>query len=466
MPVIRQDDAVFEFEIPVVIVGAGGCGLSAAIAARDLGVDTLVIERDPTPLGSTAMSTGLIPAPGTPDQSAQGIDDSPELFLADVMKKTKGKTDPDFVLRLGREGSETISWLQGHDVPLELVDGFLYPGHSVRRMYGTPSRSGAELISALERAAGSAGADLLTDATVDTLIVDGTRRVLGIEVVRPDGARERIGCRTLILACCGYGGDAEMVARFIPAMADAVYHGHPGNRGDAIKWGEDLGAAIADMSAFQGHGGLAAGYGVPILWPLIMEGGFQVNARGVRFSNEATGYSEQAARVNAQPGHVAWSIFDERLHQLMLAFEDYREALAAGAVQTAASIAELAVKTNLPVDALGATVAEVEAMTQGRAIDPFGRDFTGKPALAGPFYAAKVTGALFHTQGGLIVDEDARVVGMDGQPLPNLFAGGGAARGISGDSDYGYLAGNGLMTATTLGKLAGRRAARDVLGKA
>jgi fumarate reductase flavoprotein subunit len=465
MPVLRKDDATFEFEIPVVIVGAGGCGLSAAIAARDMGVDVLVIERDPTPLGSTAMSTGLIPAPGTADQIAEGIEDSAALFLADVMKKTKGRTDPDFVLRLGEEGPETIAWLQSHDVPLELVDGFLYPGHSVRRMYGTPTRSGGELISALERAAGTAGADILTDATVDTLIVDGDRRVLGVEVIRPDGAREQIGCKTLILACCGYGGDADMVSRFIPTMAEAVYHGHPGNRGDAVKWGEELDAGIADMSAFQGHGGLAAGYGVPILWPLIMQGGFQVNVQGERFSNEATGYSEQAARVNAQPGHVAWSIFDERLHQLMLAFEDYRDALSAAAVQSAPTIEALAAKVNLPAEALSATVAGVDAMTRGEATDMFGRDFTGKPPLAGPFYTAKVTGALFHTQGGLVVDRNARVVGTDGQPLPNLFAGGGAARGISGDSDFGYLAGNGLMTATTLGKLAGRQAARDILSE-
>src|SRR3546814_7608343 len=93
-------------------------------------------------------------------------------------------------------------------------------------------------------------------------------------------------------------------------MGGATYHGHPGNRGDAIRWGEALGAGMADLAAYQGHGGLAAGHGIPILWPLIMNGGFQVNLAGQRFSNEASGYSEQAARVNAQPERIAWSIFD------------------------------------------------------------------------------------------------------------------------------------------------------------
>lgn len=462
MPVVRDDDAVFDVTMPVVVVGAGACGLSAALAVRDAGIDVVVIERDPTPMGSTAMSTGLIPAPGTADQAAAGIADSPDLFVADVVKKTKGRVDETMVRRIAEEGVETISWLQGHGVPLDLVDGFLYPGHSVRRMYGTPSRSGAELMGALERAAAEAEAAILTEATVETLIVDGDARILGVEIARPDGARERIGCGALILACCGFGGDADMVRRFIPQMAEAVYHGHPGNRGDAIRWGEAIGGAVADMTAYQGHGGLAAGHGVPILWPLIMEGGFQVNLAGERFSNEATGYSEQAARVNAQAGHVAWSIFDARLHRLMMQFEDYHDALAAGAVIDAPDIATLAAKTGLPAEALAQTMASVEAMTLGAAADPFGRDFTGKPPLAAPFHAAKVTGALFHTQGGLVVDTDARVLDGAGRPLPNLFAGGGAARGISGDSDYGYLAGNGLMTATTLGKLAGRAAARDV----
>ena len=103
------------------------------------------------------------------------------------------------------------------------------------------------------------------------------------------------------------------------------------------------------------------------------------------------------------------------------------------------------------------------ALNAGEATDEFGRDFTGKIPLAGPFYCAKVVGALFHTQGGLSVDGDARVLAEDGLPLPNLFAAGGAARGISGDGADGYLAGNGLLTATSFGKLAGRAAAKQVL---
>ncbi|HUD95524.1 FAD-dependent oxidoreductase [Sphingobium sp.] len=450
--------------VPVVIIGAGGTGLAAALAAADLGAEVLVIERDPTPLGSTAMSTGLIPAAGTPEQAAEGIDDSPERFAADILAKTKGATDAAMARHIAEESADTVAWLRdGHGVPLALIGGFLYPGHSAQRMYGTPHRTGGELMAALESAAERAGIMVLTEATARDLTREGDR-ITGLSVERPDGTTESISCDALILACSGFGGAADLVARHIPDMAEAVFHGHPGNKGDALRWGEELGAAVADLGAYQGHGGLAAGHGVPILWPLIMEGGFQVNADGLRFSNEAAGYSEQAAKVNAQPGHVAWSIFDQRLHELMLDFDDYREALGAGAVVWADTVEELAGAVRLPVEPLTTTVEGVAAMTRSEASDPFGRDFGGKPELAGPWYAAKVTGALFHTQGGLVVDRDARVLKADGSSFPNLFAGGGAARGISGPGANGYLAGNGLLAATTLGKLAGRAAARLAVG--
>ena len=135
---------------PVIIIGGGGAGLCAALAVRDNDTEVLVIERDGTPMGSTAMSTGLIPAAGTAEQIAAGIEDSPERFTNDILSKTKGRTDADIALRLARESADTVAWMRDtHAVPLSLVDGFLYPGHTAKRMYGTPNRSGTELMGAL-----------------------------------------------------------------------------------------------------------------------------------------------------------------------------------------------------------------------------------------------------------------------------------------------------------------------------
>ncbi len=461
-PILPPDAANFSGSIPVLIIGGGGCGLSAALSAKENGAEVLILERDSSALGTTAMSTGLIPGPGSIFQKAKGIEDSPEIFAADILKKTKGQTDPDMALALAREGAPTVEWLANeHGVPLTLIDSFLYPGHSKMRMHGTPTRSGSELMGALHSAAEKLSIDIITQAPVTEVFADARGHVHGVRVTRPDGSTEDIGCDALILACCGFAGSHELVAEHIPEIVDATFFGHPGNKGDAIRWGRALGAGIADIHAYQGHAGLAYGYGVPILWAHIVHGGFQVNAEGKRFANEALGYSEHAREVVAQTGHYAWSIYDERIHTLMAEFDDYSDAIKAGCIRSADTLDELCAVTGLP-EQVKQTVAEVAEMAEGKRIDPLGRNFTTGGVLKGPYKAVKVSGALFHTQGGLVVDRTARVLRADASPLPNLYAGGGAARGISGPSCWGYLAGNGLLTATALGRLAGRAAAAQV----
>lgn len=450
----------FGAEVPVVIIGGGACGLTAALALKDAGVDCVVLERDAVPQGSTALSSGFIPACRTRWQRDIGAEDSVETLAADIERKNGHGSNPVVVRAVAAASGPALEWLaDAHGIPFHVLEGFLYPGHAVARMHAVPEKTGAALIGRLTAAAERAGVDLITEAPVDGLYADGEGRILGVRIARADGSFEHVGCRALILACNGYGGNRAMVQQYIPEIAQAEYAGHAGNQGDAVRWGERLGAVAADMGAYQGHGAWATPHGQLLTWALMTEGGIQVNAEGRRFWNEHEGYSEASQHVIAQPGRFAWNIYDQRLHELGKTFPDYVELCKAGAIREAYSATSVASQLQLPVGPLEETLYNVEAMQRGEMRDPFGRDFTPKPALTPPYYAVKVTGALFHTQGGLEIDAQARVLGAGGKPLPNLYAGGGAARGLSGAHVWGYLSGNGLLSAVTLGRIAALHAA-------
>lgn len=457
--------ASFDAEVPLIIIGAGAAGLCAALAAKEAGAEPIVIERDAVPAGSTALSAGLIPAAGTRFQRAKGIDDSAALFADDIQRKAHNENDPVLVEVVAREAGPTVEWLaERYGLPFDVIDNFNYPGHSAMRMHGLPTRSGAELIDRLRSAAEQADLTILTESRVETLFADGQGRIRGIEMTRAEGGRETIGCDALVLACNGYGGNAALVRELIPEMADALYFGHPGNQGNAVLWGRALGAQLAHLSAYQGHGSVATPHNILITWAVVAEGGFQVNAQGCRFSDETHGYSEQAAQVLRQPGEIAFDVFDARIADIARQFEDFRAAEKGGALLMADTLEDLAARMRVAAAALLAEYNEVEALKARDGTDRFGRVFLAKQALKPPFHAVKVTGALFHTQGGLVVDSDACVRRQDGSRFPNLLAAGGAAAGVSGDTAAGYLSGNGLLTATTLGRLAGRSAARLLQG--
>ena len=229
-----------------------------------------------------------------------------------------------------------------------------------------------------------------------------------------------------------------------------------------MRWGEELGASLKDMGSFQGHGAMATPHGVHLNWATVTEGGFHVNAQGKRFSNENAGYSEQALKVHRQPGGVAWAIFDERCNDIAMQQASHVEAEQAGAIKRCDSIDAVARLIGCDPKTLAQTFADVAAAVRREKRDEFGRDFKGKPMLKPPYCVSKIAGALTHTQGGLEVNTEMRVLRKDGTPFPNLFAGGGAARGLSGPSDWGYLSGSGLLSSTNMGRLAGEAAARLV----
>jgi fumarate reductase flavoprotein subunit len=462
--IVAAKNEDFDTKVPLLIIGAGAAGFCAALTAREAGVDVVVVERDAAPSGSTALSAGLIPAAGTRFQRAKGIHDSPQLFAADIERKAKGEADPAVVNAVAEEAGPLVEWLADrHGFPFEVVDNFNYPGHSALRMHGLPSRTGRELIDRLRSAAELNDIVVLTRSIAERPMADAEGRIIGVQIAHPDGTQERIGCEALILACSGFGGNPDLIHRHIPDMANAIYFGHTGNRGDAIIWGGALDAQLAHLGAYQGHGSVAMPHNILISWAVVMQGGFQVNRDGRRFSDETRGYSEQAAEVLRQREGIAWDVFDARIAAIARQFEDFQAAERAGAIVTSDTIENLAEAMRVPVAAFVAEWKGVEKLKLVDGQDHYGRTFLAGQLCRPPYHAVKVTGALFHTQGGLAVDSTGRVKRKDGTGFPNLFAAGGAAAGVSGSTAAGYLSGNGLLTATVLGRLAGKAAARQLI---
>jgi fumarate reductase flavoprotein subunit len=448
---------------PLVVVGAGACGMVAALAAAKRGVRVLVLEKGNEPAGNTVRSTGLIPAAGTRFQREAGVpDDSPELMAEDILEKNDHESDPEITHLLCEESGPLVEWLVD-EAECEMIcyTDFLYPGQSRHRMHGPKSSYGSELAQQLEAAIRrDPRIELRTNAPVSWLLHDGNR-VTGVET-----ANGTFEAGAVVLALNGFGGNREMVREHLgPEAAGALYFGSPNNTGEGIRWGIASGAATGHMSSYQGHASVAFPDGPLVTWATVVNGAILVNRYGRRFGCETVGYSEYAGSVLAQPNGEAWEILDEEVYEASRGTR-FDEVIEAGKVRRSKNLEELAEAFGLPADALVATVEEANRSARGEAPDPFGReDFLGGP-LEAPFYGIHVRGALFHTQGGLKVDVRARVLKPDGSHIPGLYAGGGTAAGVSGSGYRGYSSGNGLLAATVLGRIAGESASGEIVAHA
>lgn len=441
----------FEYTVPVVIVGGGAAGAVAALAARDAGAEVLLIEQDARPAGTTSMSQGLMCAAGTAQQRALGIDDSADTLFADIMAKTRGQADSVIARAIADGSGPCCEWLtQAVGYPFALDIGFraVY-GHSRQRMHGWPGHGGDDMVQLLHQRLAERGVDVLLQARLADIHAEADR-VTGITVERPDGSREAIGCGALVLASGGFAANPAMVAAHMPEAAAARHNGHEGNRGDGIRLGAALGAALGDMGSYQGYAMLADPHGITVPPGILVEGGVLVNRDGRRFVDETADIAGMVHPVMAQPDGTAWVVFDARIEDLCAYTLEVQALRDTGAIRNAADAAALAA-------IIGADPATLAATLTATSPDPFGRDWQTPPQP--PYHAVKVGGAIYHTQGGLQIDGDARVLRADGSGFANLFAAGGAARGVSGPSYWGYLPAMGLGSAITLGRIAGRSAA-------
>lgn len=448
-----------EIDVDVVVVGAGGAGLVAALAAADAGASAVVLEKEERAGGNTAASTGSVPGAGTRWQAEAGIDDSPERLTADLLRQSGPHDAEDLVRTLAATSAELVEWLvDRHDIDLRLITDYKHVGHSVPRLHAPPSRKGHALVADLLRAAKAVDVEVLTHSPVDRLLVEDGR-VDGVVVAGSRTGTYELRSRAVVLAANGFGADREMIARFAPDATGLEYFGAHGSTGEAIRWLLDLGATMGNAAAYQGYAAVAYPHGSITSWTTVEHGGVVVDRSGARFGDEAAGYSGFAAAVAGVSGPVH-VVFDTAIRDSVIAHEEeFADLAAAGGVREAPDVAALAAGIGAEAPVLAASLEAAATAAEGRADDPFGRTAWGRGALRPPYAAVRAVPGLFHTQGGVLVDEHARPLGVDG-PIPAVYATGGVAAGISGRAGgSGYSSGNGLLSALGLGALAGRHAA-------
>jgi fumarate reductase flavoprotein subunit len=432
----------------LVVAGAGG-GLIGAIKAAQLGAKVLLIDasNDFLKTCNTSLTTGMFPASGSRWQKELQLDDSAEIFIADVMKKTKNTADPVATRALTEVSVEVMEWMADSlQVPWELVTDFHYPGHSVDRCLSVVGRKGHLVMAPIWELVSKQNLFDFMPSTrlVDVEVVDN--HVVAAIVENSEGIRESIATKNVLMATNGYGANQDLLQKHNKEISHFYYHGSKYSQGDGLEIGIKHGAAVGYLDAYQGHAAIAAHANTLIGWSTVMQGGFIVNLEGQRFGDESAGYSEFAATLNNQVGSTGWLIIDKEIHDGSMLFKEFEVTAASGAIIWADTMEEIADKTNLPVAHLLAELTLATAVFRGEAEDALGRS-TFEKALRSPFGAIKLRPSLFHTQGGLKVDDQARVLKESGEVIHGLYAAGGAAVGISGHGSDGYLAGNGLLAA-------------------
>lgn len=284
----------------------------------------------------------------------------------------------------------------------------------------------------LRAACAAAGGQIACGAHVVALHAAPDGRARAATVRRPDGREERIACRARVAATCGGGASRERVRAFVPEVGRSPVHrrhGLEGNDGAGMRRGRALGGC-GSMDGFQGCGAPAHREAALLTCDVFMEGGVQVTVRGERIGDERADLSGQGQRGPAQPEAIVWALFDAAREARVQDRIEYRDLRRLGAATAAADVAEVAARIGCAEDALAETPAEAAAAARGEAPDPFGRDFRGAAPRAPPYRRVRITGALFHTQGGWQLDAEAR--GRTGAGCPTSSRPGGRRRGCRG----------------------------------
>ena len=499
-----EESVDLTIDTDVVIIGAGGAGMTAALTASDAGKSVLVLESQPAVGGNSVKSTGGMNAAKTVYQDANTFDesagvektlkaaegyadneaitalaatvkeqweawqanpegyfDSTELFALDTLIGGKGLNDPELVNTLVNNSAAAIEYLDSIGIHLNNVAAF--GGASVKRIHrpvneeGKTVSVGAYTVPLLEAACQSRdNLALLTDVTAEKLLTNEAGAVIGVEAKGKNGNKVTVNAKAVILATGGFGANLDMVVQYKPDLAGFMTTNAAGIQGQGILMATEIGAATVDMEQIQIHPTVQADTASLITEGLRGDGAILVNANGERFIDEVGTRDVVSAAEIAQPDSFSWLVVDQKMVDASSVIQGY---IKRGLMLQGDSYEALAKELGIPADAFAATMEKWNGYVAEKNDPDFGRTSFANPLDTAPFYAVKVTAGIHHTMGGLKIDSQTHVLNTEGQIIPGLFAAGEVTGGVHGGNRLG---GNAVADFVVFGRIAGQQAADSI----
>ena len=489
------------YDADVVVIGAGGAGMTAAMTAADAGQKVVILESQAMVGGNSARATGGMNAAKTVyqdenefDQAAgvektlataaekyadnetitalaktvseqwaayqanpTGYFDSVELMELDTMVGGKGINDPELVKTLCEGTADAIDWLDENGITLHNVSSF--GGASVKRIHrpvneeGKVVSVGAYMIPLLQENCEKRGIDIVLNTTVDTILTDANGAAVGVSGTDKDGNTVVVNAKSVILAAGGFGANLDMVTQYKPELAGFMTTNAAGAQGQGIEMATAIGAGTVDMDQIQIHPTVEANTAALITEGLRGDGAILVNANGERFIDEVGTRDVVSAAEIAQPGSYSWLIVDQAMADASSVIQGY---IKKGYTKTGATYEELAKELDVDPATFANTMETWNGYVEAKNDPDFGRTSFANPLNNGPYYAIKVTAGVHHTMGGVTINSATEVLKEDGTVIPGLFAAGEVTGGVHGANRLG---GTAVADFVVFGRIAGESAA-------
>ena len=489
------------YDADVVVIGAGGAGMTAAMTAADAGQKVVILESQAMVGGNSARATGGMNAAKTVyqdenefDQAAgvektlataaekyadnetitalaktvseqwaayqanpTGYFDSVELMELDTMVGGKGINDPELVKTLCEGTADAIDWLDENGITLHNVSSF--GGASVKRIHrpvnaeGKTVSVGSYMIPLLEENCKKAGVQILLNTTANEILTDANGAAAGIKATGSTGETVTVNAKAVVLTTGGFGANLDMVVKYKPELKGFMTTNAAGIQGQGIEMAEAIGAATVDMDQIQIHPTVEANTAALITEGLRGDGAVLINAEGKRFIDEVGTRDVVSAAEIAQTGSYSWLVVDQAMADASSVIQGY---IKKGYTKTGATYEELAKELDVDPAAFANTMETWNGYVEAKNDPDFGRTSFANPLNNGPYYAIKVTAGVHHTMGGVTINSATEVLKEDGTVIPGLFAAGEVTGGVHGANRLG---GTAVADFVVFGRIAGESAA-------